>query len=162
MTENEPTAERPLSVHKLPLRLMRRTVGLVAVWMTLTLVLIAVLVLVFFPRNLVEDETLRQLIPWIIIAMALMADVGAFFVFRLVLHQMFVRDARCEVHADRLEWVAPPMAPRTIRRADVTRVEELPANGGLTLTLSGGSRTFRIPADIERYDELKGILTAWQ
>jgi len=155
-------AEAPVSVHKLPIRLLRRTVLLVAGWMTLTLVLISVLVLVFFPRTLVEDETLRQLIPWIIIGMAALADVGAFFVFRLALQQMFVRGARCEVYADRLVWTAPPMAPKTIRREDVTRVEELPAAEGLTLTMSGGSRTFRIPADVERYEELKDILMTWR
>lgn len=152
--------QNPISVHKLPLSVLRKVDIFVFTWTTFTLILVSVLILAFFPRDMVKDETLGPLIPWIIIAMAVLADGGALLVYRFGLRQVFLREARCEIHADRMVWIAPPSTHRTIMRTDVQRVDELSPNGPLALSLSSG-RTFKIPGDTERYDELKRSLLPW-
>lgn len=162
MSADRQTPEQPpISVHKLPPSVLRRVDIILIVWMTFTLILVSVLFVAFFPSDLFGDSPLGRWIPWIAVALAVLAATGFYGVYRLAVRTAFLREARCELHVDRLLWIAPPMAPKTILREDVTRVEELPAGGGLLLTLGSGRRTFTIPPDVERFDELKVVLSNW-
>jgi hypothetical protein len=70
------------------------------------------------------------------------------------------RTFEIELDADRLTRSMPPFPSLTLHRDDVTRIEEH-TGGEITLHARERTQSLRIPADIERRDELLETLAAW-
>ena len=149
-----------ISVHPLPESEFRRMFHLLFALFAFGCIVTAVVFVLFGCYVVAEDEPMRPLFLYGVPAVQVVGLLPGYFIWRFTLRRKWSKTVYYTVSADCLQRVFPPLLSRRIQRTDVARVEEWSPHGPLVLRSKNG-RTFKVPGDIERYDQIRRTLLGW-